>query len=477
MKQNKEESIKMNYTDKIIITKQNKKYSSYEGNNNFGTDFENTIVTKSCVNLKIKSINDRNIFTKQYRHFAGIKLLLVYNYCRNHKDLNYERTKFIQELLDNGDYKVIPMSSYYYTITFNGQKIQILYNGTKLVVKDFYNNHLKRNIYSAPYNSKINSETSFSDEYLGTYNFFNDFSRNLELILFSSEAEVDGLFEILDDIQLQAFNAEIAYSNFLANYMISNSILIYEIKSGYQPEKLVKQMKKRCRFICNYLRVYYHDKRIYYLGFYRDNTLKEIEINSDNSLNLNDIKDNGDNNIKKNDEKNNDVNFSEENKNSDDKNQINNNINEEDTQETINKEQNEPKINIEKKNKLQDINNNINISMNKMEDNLTNINMDFSSLDNLPANIVIFRLGDQIFNEKLKYEKEELNLLGTLKDDVIVIKKDITTIKNTINTMNTKIDNMETKMAKTETKFEKLLNAIAGKLGIDPNQILNEKKI
>ena len=92
--------------------------------------------------------------------------------------------------------------------------------------------------------------------------------------------------------------------------------------------------------------------------------------------------------------------------------------------------------------------------------------MDFSSLINLPARIAIFKLEERIFGEKLIYEKEELNLLGTLKDDSNIMKNDITNIKNTAYTMNKKIDS-----------FEILLKTMAEKLGIDSNQILTEKKI
>ena len=69
-----------NYIDKMKIKKQEEKCFSFGINNNFGTDFENAIVTKSCVNLKIKSIKDKNIFTKQnYWIMENIKLFLLPN--------------------------------------------------------------------------------------------------------------------------------------------------------------------------------------------------------------------------------------------------------------------------------------------------------------------------------------------------------------------------------------------------------------
>ena len=99
--------------------------------------------------------------------------------------------------------------------------------------------------------------------------------------------------------------------------------------------------------------------------------------------------------------------------------------------------------------------------------------MDFSSLNNLPARIAIFKLEDRIFGEKLIYEKEELNLLSTLRDDSNIMKKDLTNIKGTVNTIKEKIDIMDERM----DSFGTLLKAMAEKLGIDSNKILNEKKI
>ena len=55
-----------NYSDKIRIVKQHKKNFPFEKNTNFGTEFENSIITKSCVNLKIKSINDKSRKLQSY---------------------------------------------------------------------------------------------------------------------------------------------------------------------------------------------------------------------------------------------------------------------------------------------------------------------------------------------------------------------------------------------------------------------------
>ena len=85
-----------------------------------------------------------------------------------------------------------------------------------------------------------------------------------------------------------------------------------------------------------------------------------------------------------------------------------------------------------------------NTLINKVDDSLTNINTDFSLLNNLPTKIVVFRLEDQIFGEKLIYEKEELNLLGSLREEVKIIKKGIKEMKSGMKTMDTKLNNLET---------------------------------
>ena len=82
-----------NYIDKLIIEKTEEKYLHGKPNDKYGIEFENSIITKSCVNLCVKSINDPNIYTKEYRHFAGIKLLLVKN--------NYEKKEDISDYITN----------------------------------------------------------------------------------------------------------------------------------------------------------------------------------------------------------------------------------------------------------------------------------------------------------------------------------------------------------------------------------------
>ena len=43
-------------------------------NANFGFEFENSIITKTYYKLKAKSINDKRIYTKNYRQFYALKI-------------------------------------------------------------------------------------------------------------------------------------------------------------------------------------------------------------------------------------------------------------------------------------------------------------------------------------------------------------------------------------------------------------------
>ena len=69
---------------------------------------------------------------------------------------------------------------------------------------------------------------------------------------------------------------------------------------------------------------------------------------------------------------------------------------------------------------------------------------------------------DSIFDEKLIYEKEELNLLGTLRQDVISIKTDIIDIKKQIGSLKDEIKKMD---EKNEKRFKAIMKA----LGIEEN--------
>ena len=61
-----------NYIDKLIIEKTEEKYLHGKPNDKYGIEFENSIITKSCVNLCLRSINDPNIYTIYIQRNIGI---------------------------------------------------------------------------------------------------------------------------------------------------------------------------------------------------------------------------------------------------------------------------------------------------------------------------------------------------------------------------------------------------------------------
>ena len=104
-------------------------------------------------------------------------------------------------------------SSHYYKISFYSQFCYISFDGEKLIVYDKNYKKVQQFYYSAPQNSLYKSLTSDTDTYQGTFLLFSDYFKDLELIVFSSEVEVDGFFEILEEIKLNSFKAQIAFSN------------------------------------------------------------------------------------------------------------------------------------------------------------------------------------------------------------------------------------------------------------------------
>ena len=75
--------------------------------------------------------------------------------------------------------------------------------------------------------------TSNTDTYAGTINLQNNkgYKSDIDILLYETEVEVDNLFNILSDIKLSKFQAEIQYSNNSDNILENNSLLVYEIKS------------------------------------------------------------------------------------------------------------------------------------------------------------------------------------------------------------------------------------------------------
>ena len=424
-----------NYIDKLMIEKTSEKSNDNIQNNTYGTYFENSINTKSCVNLNIKSINDRNVFPKEYRHFSGLKLILV--------DDTFKSKNFITKLLDEGNYKVIPYSNYYYKITFNHKDFYISYNEKKLSVMDYYYKIMKKKSIDFHEQSIKNSFTSSNDIYLGTFYLFWLREIQLSLIILSSEAEIDGFFDVIDQINLALYKAPTVFSNFEDNYIKPNSLLLYEIKSGDKPEKLKNQILKRCNFIIKYL-TFFYKKPIYYFGFYQSNIRQKYGLNTNIIINLKEKNENKETEEEstKNDEKNNFESSSN-----------NNSINE-DKKTKNDEEQNKQEV--EKQNQNNNDKMNVVSEINDDDEKLERINVeqDFSSLTNLPANIMIFQLNGEIFGEKLIYEKEELNLLGNLREDVKDIKINIQNI------------------IERQNKNEKILLAVAQKLNVNIDDIM-----
>ena len=177
-----EKSYAKNYTDRLIIEKTEEKYFDGKQNEKYEIDFENSIFTKSCVNLCIKSINDPNIYSKEYRHFARIKLLLIKSKYKSKE----ENSEYITNILDNGMYKVIPYSNYYYKIKFHKCEFYISYSGNQLILQDYYYNYIDKLLYIKHKKALLKSITSSTDTYIGTYQLFNEGKKYLELIIFSS---------------------------------------------------------------------------------------------------------------------------------------------------------------------------------------------------------------------------------------------------------------------------------------------------
>ena len=503
-----------NYIDKLNIEKVDEKCTNVIENKYYGTEYENTLVTKTCVNLKVKSINDKDIYSEQYRHFGGLKILLIKS-----KGIKDEE-ETISDMLDNGEYKVIPYSNYYYKITYGKKYYYISYNRNGLFFRDFKYNDYYPYINDTHRKSLKKSKTSSTDTYLGTYYLFRERYIDLSLIILSSKVEIDGLFEVFDKINLSSFKAPIKYSNYINNNIQKDSLLLYEIKSGNQPKKLINGMKKRCQFIVKYLHIFYN-RPIYYFGFYKgkkdfiyannyDNghEANTAETSFNKKIENNNNKDSSPENSKQEDNKHttksikierlkkNDKEEEEEEQNEEEKKEEKQNEkvkkeekkkeekkkeeeqNDEEEEED-DEEQNEGEQN-EKWNRIKDQKEERNTFINqdkkfdtKKSSKKKTIEELLPELDYLPANIVIFKLDDEIFGEKIKYDKEELNLLGNLRDDVAIIKKDINEVKTDVKgmrkEMKDKFEQYDGKFGHMEGKFgqiDKYFKLIAEKLGI-----------
>ena len=269
MKGNFNEQIKNNFNngnniiDNLTIISTNYRCSNFiEKNVNYGVEFEHSIAIKSCLNLNIHSINNNQIYTKEYRKFYGLKLVVIKN----------QKYYLIPKCLDKGKFKVIPFSNKYFRLKYlNCIPLFISYNaeGVFVVKEDFKNYFYYDNKSYYDYHSKTKS--SKNDCYEGYIHLKDDYSNIIEIFIYSSSCEVDGLFEVESDFDIKKFQINKTYSNNNTSIISKNSIMIYEIKSGAQEIKLINQIYERGFFIYKYIQSIF-DKPIVFIGFFRRNS-------------------------------------------------------------------------------------------------------------------------------------------------------------------------------------------------------------
>lgn len=496
--------------NKLKINKTNNYILNSQTNNNFGFEFEDSIISKTLINLNVKSINDTSIYTKQYRHFFGLKILIV-NRNTNNND--------IIKMLDEGIFRIIPFSNKYYEISFkycNIQKYFIGYNDKLKVL----NAKFQEIYYYTGTIKGYNDDDNFSNNYKNNwkykekeYFYFNLKNKNnysnYQILLFPTECEVDGLFYVEENIPLSKYKSEEIYSNIQDKIIKKDSFLVYEIKSGTKIMDLIDQMKRRGNFIQRYLE-FISKKSVFYIGFY--NTKKSslnfnIEKDNDNFSNNNNKKqdniyknysntNNDENNSNHSNENNssNNNNHSDNDNHSDNNNQTNNNdnnnncdkkkLNDKDnniktpeegknnnnSDKNYNSENTEDETNLfdadsnegRKKKSLKDNENEIRPSIieikeTKQYNEYTEEDKKFdeteyarNKLSNLLPKITIFSLDNSIFGQNLKYQREEYNLLGELKDELQATKREF----------NKKLSDTEEKFSNKFSVIDKKLNAI-----------------
>ena len=252
-----------NIIDDLTISSTNYRCSNFVENANYGFEFEHSISTKSCLNLNIHSINNNQIYTKEYRKFYGLKLVVIKN----------KKYYLIPKCLDKGNFKVIPFSNKYFRLKYlNCIPLFISYNaeGVFVVKEDFKNYFYYDNKSYYDYHSKTKS--SKNDCYEGYIHLKDDYSNIIEIFIYSSSCEVDGLFEVESDFDIKKFQINKTYSNNNTSIISKNSIMIYEIKSGDQEIKLINQIYERGFFIYKYIQSIYNNKPIVFIGFFRRNS-------------------------------------------------------------------------------------------------------------------------------------------------------------------------------------------------------------
>ena len=537
----------INYTDYLSLKPTEEKSTDFIENANFGFEYEDTICTKSCVNLKIKSINEKKLYTREYKHFWGLKLILI-------KQVNNLPEDYIGRLLDEGKYKVVSFSNNYTKLSYENNNFYISYNGKGLYLLDEYYKCKKLIIVENHKSALLYSGTSYKDNYIGTFSFIINNEINLDLIIYSSACEVDGVFDVVSDIELSEYKTEIIYKNYFESNIKANSLLIYDIKSGKKQKNLLKQMKKRCHFIVNYIKfIYKHIQDIYYFGFYReDGNLEVISNEYDSIANIKEKSVYKNEELKQEKYYNKKERFGEINNNNNEENNSyetqyssknkelkggkdsykfeelkdpkkeNLPSKEESKQYTIiNEDTKEVDYSIEKEHSNSEKHgeektkeNSCRNSVDKSEQEIKEVNDDYTNknkfkelknnlkleeLDKLPAKIAIFKLSNTIFGENLKYNREELNLISNLKDDVHGIietnnilnarmnsiegkvdsmKGDIDYMKGDINSMKSDINSMKGQITEMKREFDRKFQLLFDKFEIKDNSQLsiNEKK-
>ena len=463
------------------IIKTNKDNNRPQENGKYRHKFEDSIAIKSLYHLKIHSINDRNVYTKEYRKLFGLKLVII-------EDQNYSK---IAEYLDSGKFIVIPYSNKYYELKYHiYHKLFITADSDYFdIEKDpqcFYMN----NFCSGNHKS---SETAAHDEFIGCVNFKDRYQSGTKIFIYRSSCEIDGLFYVEKKIDLSEFKLKKIFSNFNEQYINEDSLLVYEIKSGDQEDKLLAQMKRRGNFIYRYLNSIY-SKNVYYLGFYRKNYENNNENNlSENNGNSEENKEkvqNGTNNIIPMNGKEKGAKGEEQNKKQekDEKDEQNlNEIKEEEKKDEksdeikkdkkegdcnekdkengeLNKEQNKirkEKNGFNKKNIFRSENNSeceLNTSHTSFQNN--NNNIKYNSFFSFPYKALIFEINSTAFGEDLKYEKEEYNLLYDMKNDIKDLKTDVSGLKNGVNNINTDVSGLKNVVNNINTDVSGLKNGV-----------------
>ena len=116
-----------NYIEQLQITMMPNKCLDYIENANFGPEFENCICTKTCINMKVKSINEKKVYTKECRKFYGLKILIT---------KAFSTKKYKSQLLEEGKFKVIPFSNNYFKIYLKNYDVyKISYNNEGITIK------------------------------------------------------------------------------------------------------------------------------------------------------------------------------------------------------------------------------------------------------------------------------------------------------------------------------------------------------